>query len=75
MGHKRNRDVVRICGDEIATQETKHGQRKRKAAGLLGLAALLEAGVLFAHHLAETGDFLVVDGRGVGGVVVIGGEE
>ena len=64
MGHQRDRDVVRICG-----------RRKRKAAGLLGLAALLYAGVLFAHQGAETGDFLVVDGRGVCGVDVIGGEE
>jgi hypothetical protein len=48
---------------------------EKKAAGLCGLAALLESGVLFAHHLAEAGDFSGVDWRGVGGVVIIGGEE
>ena len=75
MGHQRDRDVVRRCDDAIGKQKTKHGQRKRKAAGLLGLAALLEAGVFFAHQGAETGDFSGVDGGGVGGVDVIGGEE
>lgn len=49
--------------------------RKRKAAGLFGLAALLEAGVFFAHHGTEAGDFSGVDGGGVGGAVIIGGEE
>ena len=95
MGRQRDRDVVRRCGDGIATQETKHegppemrregwmnqaekggkGGGKRKAAWLLGLAALLEAGVLFTHKGAEAGDFLVVDGGGVGGVGVVVLEE
>lgn len=41
--------------DEARTEMA--GRVKRKAAGLFGLAALLEAGVLFAHHLTEAGDF------------------
>ena len=35
------------------------------------LSSVFQPFVFFAHHLAETGHFLVVDGGGVGGIVVV----